>query len=163
MGARGTKPRPTALKVLQGERKSRINAHEPVLEAREVVPPPLVEGHALELWEEYAPELVRVGILHAAQAEAFAGWCIETARYAHARRMIEADGGEVREVPVIDRNRQLVGSRQVRNEWSRVADSALAASLRLAVQFGLTPSSLSTLRAPDVSSATPKGEDILTG
>jgi phage terminase small subunit len=159
----GRKPQPTALKVIKGTRKDRINHQEPRLEAREVVPPPHVVGPALDLWNEYAPELIRVGILHAAQVGAFAEWCVESARYVHARAMIAATGGEVVVEPVLNRNREPVGTRQVRSEWSRVADAALSASLRLAVQFGLTPSSLSQLRAPDVKPSVPRGEDILTG
>lgn len=164
MGQRGPKPAPTALKLVKGERKSRLNTNEPKLRGDAVVVPDFVTGAALELWHRRAPELVAVGVLKNAQAEAFGQWCVEVVRYIEARERIAETGGEVIVEGVFDRNHDKVGERQARNEWSRVADAAFVASLRMGAQFGLTPTSQAGLKVGDgQGSKAGVGADILTG
>jgi phage terminase small subunit len=73
MAVRGRKPKPTALKLLQGTRSDQVNYHEPRLPIGSTAAPAALSGIALDLWNELAPMLAnagmftegdRVGLLH---------------------------------------------------------------------------------------------------
>lgn len=97
MGARGPKPKPTHLKVLEGERESRINREEPMPGEGDVCPPAWLTGEALEVWEYYAEDLQDKGCLQKWDVDTFAVYCKAVAIYRDcARKMGEvyiAQGG----------------------------------------------------------------------
>jgi phage terminase small subunit len=71
----GRKPKPTALKVLQGNPGKRpLNKAEPK-PVGPVTRPTFMGGRAAELWDEYAPKLIELGILTSVDAHMFAVWC----------------------------------------------------------------------------------------
>jgi len=55
MGARGAKPKPTALKVLHGDRPDRINHAEPIPPENEVTAPEDLSDDARAAWDQLAP------------------------------------------------------------------------------------------------------------
>lgn len=112
---RGRKPKPTALKILEGAQPCRINRHEPsVPPPADLAPPRWLEGQAVDHWHELAPMLHRSGLLTEADRHSLALLCEAFGRF-------RAD-------PTDERARDLYR--------------------RMAVEFGLTPSSRSRLRAP---------------
>ena len=67
----GRRPKPTALKVLTGARKDRINAREPTPEAGEPTKPELSPG-AMAVWDRLAPLCLQQGTLTVSDGDAFA-------------------------------------------------------------------------------------------
>lgn len=63
MAVRGRKPKPLALKVLEGYQASRTNFAEPRLPIGSIVAPDHLQGFALEKWNELAPLLSGAGML----------------------------------------------------------------------------------------------------
>lgn len=113
---RGRKPKPTALKILDGTRDDRINHDEPTLPAGDVEPPDSVDdelGYGVEHWNELAPMLSKAGLLTEGDRPALALLC-----RAYARLRLD---------PMDDKA----------NELYR----------RMLVEFGLTPSSRSRIKA----------------
>jgi phage terminase small subunit len=85
---RGRKPKPTKAKALAGNPgKRKLNEHEPASNGA-LEKPVFLKGRAGELWDEYAPELKRLGLLTRLDAHSFSMWCILTAK-------IEKEGANV--------------------------------------------------------------------
>lgn len=144
----GRRPKPTALKLLEGARPSRLNADEP---KPPTVPPQKPEGLSVRadaVWDREARKCVEMGTLTSADEQAFATLCelIATRGLIAAEKsgpefkllVIESqfspDGGEnlkARENPLLRMERQTA--------------SALRGYLSM---FGLDASSRSRIKAP---------------
>lgn len=138
-GGQGRPSKPTALKLVDGTRRDRVNRAEPQPDV-EIVPPAwLTDEVALAEWDRLAPDLIAKKVLTGWDVQAFAEWCAAVATIAKAERELATEGHIV-ERDVFDRNGAPSGKRVVRNEWSRVLHDALEVSARRAARFGLTPS-----------------------
>jgi phage terminase small subunit len=73
---RGRKPKPTALKLLDGTRRDRINESEPAMEPGRVEPPEHLRGIARDHWLELAPMLAKAGLLAVADRPALELLCV---------------------------------------------------------------------------------------
>ena len=138
MAKTGRKPKPTALKRLEGNPGRRpLNRMEPM--------PPVVQlkcpGHLLpeakKEWKRLAPVLMDLGLLTAADAVPFEGYCTAYARWLEAQDEINRHGsiykdneGKIRPNPFI-----AIANQQMREIKS------------FAAEFGLTPSTRSTMIA----------------
>lgn len=72
----GRRPKPTALKLLQGNPgKRHLNASEPKPPVGEVVKPGALSGTASAVWDEMAPIALAMGTLTTADAASFATFC----------------------------------------------------------------------------------------
>ena len=72
---RGPAPKPTALRILEGNPGKRpLPQNEPQPQGDAVMPDWLRPG-AVKLWNEYAPLLTQLGVLTVADSEAFGQWC----------------------------------------------------------------------------------------
>lgn len=160
MGKRGPRPAPTALKLVQGTRSDRVNHEEPVPSTTDVVPPEWLGEDGLEIWDGYAPDLIRKGVLTAWDVEAFAVCCDAAARRRRAVAAIAAEG-EVVDAPVFNKNGEQTGERRTRNQWLLVLNQADAQLQRWAARFGLTPSDRAQLTGGD--GRRDPAEDLLTG
>ena len=121
MGKRGTKPKPTALKLLAGAQPCRVNRDEPIAPQGIPEPPAYLDARALEFWGELAPMLGAMRVLTLADRHALALLCDSFSRW--------------REIPGDERRR--------------------AEFRRLLAEFGLTPSSRSSIKAPAAPPADP--------
>lgn len=75
---RGRKPKPTALKILEGAQPCRINTREPQIPtANAPKPPSWLGSYGKERWEELAPVLVSAGLLTTGDLPAFEQLCDE--------------------------------------------------------------------------------------
>jgi P27 family predicted phage terminase small subunit len=142
MGERGPAPRPTNIKLLHGEKKSRINLNEP--QPRNVpVPaaPEWLSEEARELWDNLMPDLEAMGTLKVSDWPALAALCESWSRF--KRTTILA----AKSPPIWNRGTDAQGQPiYVKNPlYSQVRDatSELRGMLR---EFGLTPSARSGLR-----------------
>lgn len=149
MGQRGPAPRPTALKVLQGDRKDRINSAEPVPQG-DVVAPATLSAGALDVWTRLAPDLKRQGVLTAWDVDEFAVLCDAVARHRKAAEQLDAEGE-------LGENR--FGERVVR-PWFRVWADTAAVISKFGGRFGLSPSDRQGLV---MSNGTKPADDLLTG
>jgi phage terminase small subunit len=141
---------PTALKLVKGERKDRVNKSEPTPASLEVVPPARVVANAAAMaeWQRLAPDLVEKGVLAFWHVELFADYCVAVALVAEAEEHLAVEGYVV-EAPVFDRNGKPTGVRMVRSEWDRVRQDALSVKERRGSKFGLTPSDAASIKWPD--------------
>jgi hypothetical protein len=92
----GRRPKPTSLKVLQGNAGKRpLNDAEPKPEG-EVVRPAFLTAGAVAVWEKEAPVCLAMGTLTAADVRAFAAMCELCARFqANAAREEPSDAAMV--------------------------------------------------------------------
>lgn len=92
MGQRGPKPRPTHLKVIEGERESRINRDEPLpTEDKAVKPEGMSEG-AAGVWDELAPDLIDKGCLTPWDVHLFEAFCEAVHTYRENRDLLRIHG-----------------------------------------------------------------------
>ena len=107
--ARGRKPKPTALKVLEGNPGKRpLNDHEPIPPKGELKCPSWLLPEAKKEWKRLASSLEAMGVLTMADLTAFAGYCQAYARWKEAEEFITQHGsifktpsGYVQQVPQV--------------------------------------------------------------
>ena len=93
MAARGRKPKPTALKVLEGNPGKRpLNDHEPIPPKGELKCPSWLLPEAKKEWKRLASSLEAMGVLTMADLTAFAGYCQAYARWKEAEEFITQHG-----------------------------------------------------------------------
>lgn len=130
MATRGRKPKPTALKLLEGNPGKRpINEHEPIPPKGTVKCPSWLEQEAKKEWKRLAPSLEAMGVLTQADLTAFAGYCQAYARWKEAEEFISQHGsifqtpsGYVQQVPQVS-----------------IAQQNLKIMQSFCSEFGLTP------------------------
>jgi P27 family predicted phage terminase small subunit len=157
----GRPPAPTALKLVKGERKDRMPKGEPVPSPGAIRPPAWLDGEALELWNEYAPDMIDKGVLTAWDVERFAHWCDAVAMRRIAVRNMAEDGIVV-EAPVYDRNGKQTGTRSQRSHWVQVWKDADAVVGSIGARFGMTPAERAQLRDADAASLEDEAAELLS-
>lgn len=159
MGKRGPAPAPTALRLVRGDRKSRINRAAPIPPPTDPTPPSWLGRDALAIWKRLAPSLEKSDVLTAWDVDNFAGFCTAVALRAEAEGHLQEEGAVV-EAPVFNKNGDITGHRLQRNQWLLVAKQASDEVARVGGRFGLTPSD----RAQINLGGEAEGEDdLLTG
>lgn len=144
MTKRGRKPKPTAIKRLEGNPGKRpLNDLEPMPKVKMLRCPNWLEPEARKEWRRLAPILIDAGILTAADAVTFAGYCQSYARWREAEENITRTGMIVR------KNDGSVTT----NPYIKVSRMAFAEVKSLAAEFGLTPAARTAIVA-DAMSAT---------
>ena len=109
MATRGRKPKPTALKLLEGNPgKHPLNAHEPIPPKGGLRCPSWLLPEAKKEWKRLASSLEAMGVLTMADLTAFAGYCQAYARWKEAEEFITQHGsifktpsGYVQQVPQV--------------------------------------------------------------
>lgn len=96
---RGRRPKPTVLKVLEGNPGKRpLPKHEPKPQGMAEMPGWLRPG-AVKVWNEYAPRLEGLGLLTDLDAETFGQWCTLTAMF--RRKPAEMPAGKIARMDAI--------------------------------------------------------------
>ena len=156
----GRPSKPTALKLLHGDRKDRVNTREPVPVGEVVAPATLSKG-AREVWNRLAPDLIAKQVLTAWDVDDFAAFCDAADR--RRRSAVALDkAGEVVEVPVLNRDGEEVGTRWVTSPWWQIWKGANEAMLRFGARFGLSPSDRASLKVGGDEPRSDKGR-LLSG
>lgn len=130
MAIRGRKPKPTALKVLEGNPGKRpLNDREPVPPKATLKCPAWLLPEAKKEWKRLAPALEAMGVLTMADLTAFEGYCQAYARWKEAEAFITQHGsifqtpsGYVQQVPQVS-----------------IAQQNLKIMQSFCSEFGLTP------------------------
>jgi len=154
MAARGRKPKPTALKKLEGNPGKRpLNENEPK-PAGVPVCPDWLEDEAKAEWARTGGILADMGVLTEIDVTAFAGYCQAYARWREAEEFLTQHGSIIR-TP----NGYLQQVPQV-----SIAQTNLKIMLKFCEQFGLTPSARSRIVAnKSVEETTDEMEKLLRG
>jgi len=152
MAQRGRKPKPTGIKLLEGNPGKRpLNLNQPQPVKKAPVCPEWLEGEAKKEWERLENQLEGLGLLTGADMGAFAGYCQAYARWKEAEEFISQHGvvvktksGYWQQVPHVS-----------------IAQTYLKIMCRFCEQFGLSPSSRSRLII-DTADTEDAMEDLLT-
>lgn len=148
---RGPKPQPRALRLLSGSHLERLNEHEPLPPAGAPTKPAYLEGLASEEWDRLADDLYGMGVLTVADTESLAAYCVAYARW----RKAEADLDDAIAKARANRKDKTRGAalmettngNLVQNPLIGIANTARRDMMRLATEFGLSPSSRTLLEA----------------
>lgn len=138
---RGRKPKPTALKLFEGNPGKRpLNAQEPKPTLGVPACPKWLDDEAVAEWERIVPELERLGMLATIDRAELAAYCQSWSEYVAATKLVREQG-------------TIVPSKQgtQKNPNCAVQNEAWARFHKTAIMFGLNPSSRSTMVAPGVS------------
>ena len=156
MAQRGRKPKPTALKVLEGNPGGRpLNPNEPKPAKKAPRCPAWLEDEAKKEWKRMGKTLEQMGLLTEMDMAAFAGYCQAYARWKEAEEFITQHGSIVKTPS---------------GYWQQVPQVSIAQTYlkimnKFAEQFGLTPSSRSRIIASSESSGSTvdEMEELLGG
>ncbi|MDW7670555.1 MAG: phage terminase small subunit P27 family [Bacillota bacterium] len=138
MALPGRKPKPTAVKALEGNPGKRtLNDREPKPDRKAPKCPAWLDPEAKKEWRRMAKQLEALGVLTEVDMAAFAGYCQAYARWKEAEEFITRHGtivktpsGYWQQVPQVS-----------------IAQTYLKIMNRCCEQFGLTPSSRSRIVA----------------
>ncbi len=135
---RGRKPKPTYLKLLQGNPGCRpINQNEPQPSRPQPTPPEHLSADARVEWDRMVEEVYNLGLLTVVDVMGFAAYCQAYGRWVVAERMLAR-------VAALDpqSNGLLIRSANgnpIPNPLIWVASNALRDMVRYAAEFGFTP------------------------
>ena len=140
MAVRGRKPKPTAIKELEGNPGKRpLNKNEPKPDKKAPRCPAWLEEEAKKEWKRTGTMLEQLGLLTEMDMAAFAGYCQAYARWKEAEEfitqhgtMIRTPNGYLQQVPQVS-----------------IAQTNLKIMLKFCEQFGLTPSARSRMTTGD--------------
>ena len=145
---RGPKPKPTAIRKLQGNPAKRpLNRREPTPGARIPSPPAHLDDVALGRWKELAPQLKKLGVLTEIDRDALAGYCSKYSDWVHADEIVKKNGIFIQ----APKNPKM----QIVHPAYYVAAKALKQMIDLGLEFGLTPSSRTRMNAKPEEPETP--------
>jgi P27 family predicted phage terminase small subunit len=148
---RGRKPKPTALKLIQG------NPGRRPIEPELKVPPAIadcpahLDAEARKEGERVAPQLYELGLLTALDRTALAIYCACWSRWVWASKQIEAE-----ELTVPSR-----GGREKANPLLAIASQAQRMMHKMATELGMTPGSRPRIRVSPPPSRDPF-DDLLS-
>jgi P27 family predicted phage terminase small subunit len=148
----GRKPKPPALKLVEGRGNGRDSGGRKVKEPPSFVrlppePPEILNEEALAEWNRVVPELQRLKLTKSIDAAALTAYCLAWSRMVTAQRIIDSEG-------ILHSNSQGV----TRHPAVAVLEAASKELRSWCAEFGLTPSAenrLATLEANDGEEANP--------
>jgi P27 family predicted phage terminase small subunit len=135
MAVPGRKPKPTALRLVEGNREHRPIGVEP--KPQPIMPecPEIVDGYAREVWDKLSAILLPLGLLTEADGLAFAALCIEWERYVEMVKALRESGAVWKSDS---------GYKQAVPEFT-IASKSLGRVQALLAEFGATPSARARL------------------
>lgn len=143
----GPRPKPTALRLLHGDRKSRVNDDEPVPEPGEPRCPDDASSDVHEIWDYTIAQLVVMGVATRADRDALRCYCEAVVTHRKASALLAQS-------PILIKG--LHGG-MVRNPAVAIQRDSSAVIRAFAHEFGFTPSARSEIRKgsarPDAASA----------
>jgi len=152
---RGGIPKPTALKILEGNPGKRpLNKREPKPRGRPQCPAWLPR-EAKNEWKRMSTELERLGLLTSVDRAAFASYCLAWDRLINAEKVLQ-EQGLVMSFPRDDGTEYL----QQRPEVS-ISNKAMIQIRAFCVEFGLTPASRARMQLPEEVAEKSKLEELL--
>jgi P27 family predicted phage terminase small subunit len=143
---RGRKPKPTALKIAEGNPGRRpLNKNEPVPPEGELIAPPWLEGEALRIFnEDVVPLVLQMGVGTVADIQALARYAHHLNEWRKAAQWLEKHGSKF-PVRAKEPPHTVIGFQQ----YPEVAIYRQISKLLLAMEaeFGMTPSARTRVQA----------------
>jgi P27 family predicted phage terminase small subunit len=155
---RGGRPKPTRLKLLEGDRskvgrRKLDKRREPEFYRGALPEPPAdLSREALKEWHRVAPEVYRLGLLVGADVQAFAAYCQAVGRWMQAERELN----KLQDEPYAGLMLETTNGNYVQNPLVGTAGKAMRDMLRAAIEFGLTPAA--RVRLDGVGTSAPKSK-----
>ncbi len=140
---KGRKPKPTALKKLQGtHRPDRANPAEPqfAVPGRVLNVPDYLSGRAADVWRDLGRMLLDAGLFTVVDKYALGMFCAAAGRWMEAEVKLVETGGAV--LTTDDGN-------LTQNPWLWTANKAWEQMRKLFGEFGLTPAERARLQVTD--------------
>lgn len=132
----GRRPKPTALKVAQGNPGKRpINLNEPQFGGLPTCPAHL-DAAAKAEWKRISKELFSAGLLSAVDRAALAAYCQSWSRWVTAEQEIKKNG-----MVTIS----LKSGYEIQSPYVGIANTALDQMRKFLIEFGFTPASRSSI------------------
>lgn len=142
------RPKPTRLKVLQGNPGKRpLNQREPKPRAKSPSPPKYLDAYAKTEWRRITKHLDPVGLLSELDRAVLASYCQAVSEQRHAIRKMAADG----------RYATNARGELVRAPWVLTFEKATDAIRKHAIEFGLTPAARSRIEVGIADVSNPGG------
>lgn len=152
---RGAKPKPTKLKILEGNPGKRpLNKNEPKPPQEMPACPQWLDKDAKKEWKRVARNLYDMGILSLVDRTALAGYCEAYSRWKRASEAL-SDGFTYEYV-----NHQFQIKRDTKPEVQIVRD-ALNQVRQFCAEFGLTPSSRARMAIPSTKGKKDPMDELL--
>ena len=134
---RGRKPKPSALKALEGNPGHRaLNKKEPKPESKIPTCPNHLTGTAKQEWTRVTKELQALGVIALVDRASLAAYCTAYKDYVDAENKIKKQGAVI----ISDKG----GMYQ--NPWMAIKKRSMDQMVKFASEFGMTPSSRSRVK-----------------
>lgn len=153
MGARGRKPRPTHLKVLQGEQESRINRNEPLPSEDTVAVPEGISDGARKVWDELAEDLEDKGCLTPWDVYLFEAFCEAVSTYRENRDLLRKHGYT---------ERGAAGG-VIKSPYHQIMRDCLESMAKIGSRFGFTPGDRANMTIEKVETGPKQGAERIIG
>lgn len=145
----GTKPKPTALKLIEGNKGKRsLPKKEAVIALCEPTPPPFLCDDAKVEWGRVCSALFAAGLMTELDRAALSAYCAAYGRWAQAERAINTMAGKDGiNAALLIKTKE---GNAIQNPLVGIANKARADVVRFAAEFGMTPSARTRVTAtPD--------------
>lgn len=156
MGKRGPAPAPTALKVIRGDKPSRIPTGEPQPDAGEVVAPSWLSRKAKYVWARLAPDLIKKGVLTTWDVDTFADFCSLVVTNREAIADVEKHGNVITTVIRELSDGTIIYGVSKNPNW-QIAKESAALLVTIGGRFGLNPSDRAQLNVGEPEKGNAKG------
>lgn len=146
MTKRGRKPKPTNLKLVQGNPgKRKINKKEPRPKIIIPTPPAHLSATAKREWKRVSTELFNLGLLSGVDRAALGAYCQAYSRWVAAENSINA----LAKKDKVNHGLLITTSNNntIQNPAVGIANKAMADLIKFAAEFGMTPSARSRIEA----------------
>jgi len=141
----GRKPKPTSLKIIEGNPGKRRIKEEPKVQSDLPSPPSHLDKYAKQEWKRLATGLHALGVLYEVDRGVFAAYCQAYSRWRSAEEGIQ----EAAKLKVGGMAKALT-CRTTKGTITKhplvvISENAAAAMVKYATEFGLTPSARARL------------------
>lgn len=141
---RGRKPKPTHLKLIEGNRGRRsLNAGEPEYDLSNIMPPSELDDQAKVEWGRVAHQLLAQGVLTDVDRATLAGYCACYSTFITAEKALakmSASGGKLGGMVVMTARGGVT-----KNPLIRIRQQSMELMLKLASEMGMTPTARTRL------------------
>lgn len=149
----GRKPKPTALKRLEGNPGKRaLNHAEPRPKSAMPEPPEHLSDEEKAKWKLIVQELHSLGLVTKIDVDALAMYCTIFVRWIKAEKMVREKGEIIK----------TAAGNIIQNPYLSIANRAIDQLNKLGAEFGMTPSSRSRVKA-DLTDPDQELEQMLFG
>lgn len=137
--ATGRKPKPTAIRLLQGNPGKRpLNTAEPKPAPKIPSPPDHIKGEARKEWFRISKQLHELGLLTEIDRAALAAYCVAWGRWVEAEEQLTKYGTVIKSPDK---------GWLVQSPYLSIANRAMDQMAKLLAEFGMSPSSRSRVQS----------------